>query len=151
MDSGETGEDLKDLLRKDFTAQSGKVSPSKPLSSLVHAIRTPEFQQQQITAYVDRLHNKVLKIVPSGYHPYTRNDYLQSNLGKATALDQHVNRPEYVAKDFCDTLNTFFRKRSAEWGEKRAEYEEDLIKHYGTNRRMISPEKRYEHLEENLN
>lgn len=155
--NGQTGKDLKDILRKDFTAKSGKVGTSKPLSALVRAISTPEFQQQQITDYIDRLHDKVLKIVPSGYHPYTLNDYLQSDLGKATTLDHHINRPGYVANDFSDALNVFFRKyptiskNPAEWGDKRAEYEKELIEHYGTNRRMTNPEKRFRHLKENLN
>ncbi|UJR11430.1 hypothetical protein I4U23_015610 [Adineta vaga] len=144
-----TGKELKDFIRADFQKKI-KTAPSKPLEVLVNAISNKEFQEMQVVDFIDRLNKEVLPIKPTGFKSYTINDYLQSNLGKAVALDQHVNAPGYVKDDFGKALQHLFTKypklskNPAEWGSDRAKYETELIHYYGTHRRTNDPIKRYE-------
>lgn len=150
-----TGNELKKSIRKDFQEQI-KLAPSKALEVLVNAISSKEFQEIQVVDFIDRLHKQVLPIKPTGYESYTINDYLQSNLGKAVTLDQHVNRPGYVKKDFGDALKHLFTKypklskNPAEWGSHRETYEAELVDYYGRNRRMTDAVSRYNKLKEDF-
>ncbi|CAF4016653.1 unnamed protein product [Rotaria sp. Silwood1] len=150
-----TGNELKDSIRKDFQKKV-KSASSKPLEVLVNAVSSKELQEKQVIDSVNRLHQQVLSIKPTGYESYTLNDYLQSNLGRGLALDQHVNRPGYVKKDFGQALKHLFNKyknlskNPAEWGSNREKYEAELVDYYGQNRRMTDAVKRYNELKKDL-
>ncbi|CAF1091414.1 unnamed protein product [Adineta ricciae] len=144
----QTGNELKTSLRKDFQEKI-KSAPSKPLEALVNAISGKEYQELQVVDFVDRLHKQVLPKQPVGYKSYTIGDYLQSNFGRAVALDHHINRPGYIALDFGKALTNLFTKypdlskNPDDWGENREKYETELIEYYGVNRRMHDPVNRF--------
>lgn len=159
-----TGADLKTLIRKDFSesifTQKQKVE-SPPLGAILKAITHEKFQEQQILDFSKRMRSEVLEIKPSGSE-YKLKDFLKSPLGKATALDHHINRPGYVSSDFGATLKRFFDKNPslskspASWGDNHALYELEILEDYGKTRRMavvhgrsVAPG-RYQHLKDNL-
>lgn len=83
-------------------------------------------------------------------YEYKIKDYVKSHLGKATVLDQSINRPDHVVKHFGDALNAFFQsnpnvpKKPAEWGRQHANYESQIIEYYGKHRPgMTDPFKRF--------
>ncbi|NQD93396.1 SH3 domain-containing protein [Pseudomonas sp. CrR25] len=159
-----TGAELKKLIRKDFSeaifTQKQKVE-SFPLGAILNAITHEKFQEQQILDFSKRMRSEVLEIKPSGSE-YKLKDFLKSPLGKATALDHHINRPGYVSTDFGAALKRFFDKNPsiskspANWGDKHAVYELEILEDYGKARRMaivhgtsVAPS-RYQHLKEKL-
>lgn len=98
---------------------------------------------------------------------------MKSKLGKATALDHHINRPGYVAKDFGKALDNFFDKKDEEveeynkgkeekdhkekvsrnpvdWGTNHSNYEEEILEDYGKNRRGTDMENRYNKMKAKL-
>ncbi len=159
-----TGAELKKLIRKDFSeaifTQKQRIE-SFPLGAILKAITHEKFQEQQILDFSKRMRSEVLEIKPSGSE-YKLKDFLKSPLGKATALDHHINRPGYVSTDFGAALKRFFDKRPsiskspASWGDKHAAYELEILEDYGKARRMaivhgtsVAPS-RYQHLKEKL-
>ncbi len=175
-----TGIELRHLIAKGFDSSSYK---SKlvciPLQSISKAIKDPDFQDLQITDAKKRL-VKILNIdVSTGKASYKLSAFLKSKLGKATALDHHINRPNYVKYDFPKSLNRFFAKQDAliveqnktragdkqlkklsrnpaDWGADHAAYEKLILDDYGKTRRMsesngvsVAP-KRYAHLKKEL-
>ncbi|WP_346881799.1 hypothetical protein [uncultured Algibacter sp.] len=169
-----TGADLKTLIRKGFTkAQFKKKLKCKPLVSIVFAANDKDFQAKQVEDFIDRLRNKVLPIKPKGY-TYTLKDYLKSKLGKATALDHHINRPGYVKTDFGKALDNFFiakdkevtdfnktvkvekdKKKKIErdpskWGIDHGAYEKSILDDYGKNRRGTDMPNRYSKMKAKL-
>lgn len=163
-----TGSALKKKVRDGFKkSQSGKKIKCKPLEPIVKAASDKDFQAKQIADFIKRL-NKVLKIKPVGY-TYQLKDYLKSKLGKATALDHHINRPAYVDTDFGKALNNFFSKKDkeveafnkgkkkedqkekvsrnpSEWGAEHSTYEKTILDDYGKNRRGTDMKKRYNNM-----
>src|SRR5690606_23955389 len=122
-----TGAELKRLLREGFneTAFSRKQKiGSIPLSSILKSITHEKFQEQQVLDFAKRLKHEVMEIKPFGSE-FKLKDYLKSPLGKATALDHHINRPGYVSRDFGAALQRFFdRNPSAaqepvNWGDNQ--------------------------------
>lgn len=103
----------------------------------------------------------VLKIKPSGYE-FNVSDILKSALGKATALDHHINRPGYVDDDLGESLDRFFELNPqistdiSTWGESHSNYDIYILEDYGNNRKMamqagtsVAPS-RYTHLKNKL-
>lgn len=110
-----TGKDLKTKIREGFTKDTYKKKVRcAPLEPIVKAVNDKDFQAKQLKDFIDRLKNKVLVIKPKGHTSYKLKDYLKSKLGKATALDHHINRPGYVATDFGKALDNFFTKKDKE-------------------------------------
>ena len=159
-----TGADLKKLIRKDFSetafTQKQKIE-SCPLGAILKAITHEKFQEQQVLDFSKRMRNEVLEIKPSG-SDYRLKEFLTSPLGKATALDHHINRPGYVGTDFGASLKRFFDKNSgisknpANWGSSHTVYEQEILEDYGNTRRMaivngssVAPG-RYNHLKDEL-
>ncbi|CAF3586474.1 unnamed protein product, partial [Rotaria sp. Silwood2] len=150
---GVTGEALKKALRQDFSTPTKSLQSSKALGPLVCAIRSPLFQLKQIQDFIYRLNNVVLKIVPIGYK-FPIINFLRTDLGRATVLDQHVNHPGYVATDFAAALNytsksypDLIRGPYMEWSHS---YERILLEYYGTHRRMTDAVKKYNNLKNQL-
>lgn len=147
-----TGSELKTKIRDGFNAQNYKKKVQCiPIEPLINAAKDPYFQAKQIEDFILRLRNKVLPIIPQGYE-YKISDYLKSKLGKATALDQHINRPAYVKEDFGKALTYFFKenpsisKNPANWGIKHSEYEKLIIDYYGKKRRGTKMPIRYNNM-----
>jgi hypothetical protein len=123
---------------------------------MAHAVSSPLYQELQVKDFVDRLNHAIGK-KPSGYD-YPIKDYLQSPLGRATALDQDVNAPGATANSMKASLDHFFQqnphapRNPAEWGANRAAYETSILQDYGPSRYMaqvngvsVAPQ-RYAHL-----
>ncbi|EKS9884392.1 hypothetical protein BTK96_001305 [Burkholderia pyrrocinia] len=135
------GDDLYRALRRDCSKDTmGKVIKCPPVASMAHAVSSPLYQELQIKDFVDRL-NQAINKSPSGY-PYRIKDYLQSPLGRATALDQDVNYPGATAGSMQASLDRFFKnhpqasRNPAEWGANRATYETSILQDYGPTRSM---------------
>lgn len=144
-----TGSALKTKIREGFKeSEFKKKLKCAPLEPIAKASQDKDFQAKQVADFIDRLKNKVLPIKPSGYS-YALSAFLKSKLGKATALDHHINRPGYVKTDFGKALDTFFAanptvsKNPGEWGDKHAEYEKTILDDYGVNRRGTDMKGRY--------
>lgn len=112
-----------------------------PLAVIAHAITSKSFETKQLMDFLTRLRDRVLPSMPRGYR-YTVAQYFQSDLSRAAALDQSVNRPGYVTRDIGRSLDALFShhqglsKNPDEWGANRAQYEREVIDHYGNNREM---------------
>ncbi|QOT80474.1 hypothetical protein [Cupriavidus basilensis] len=131
-----------DIIRKGCSAQNfGKKIANIPLASIVHAISDPRFERRQVMDFLVRLRVRILPFKPNGYQ-YSIASYFQSDLGRATALDHHVNRPHYVERDIGRSLDRFFAnhpnvsRNPAEWGAQRSAHEKKIVEHYGHHREM---------------
>ncbi|WP_162068637.1 hypothetical protein [Burkholderia sp. THE68] len=158
-----TGARLKALIRQDCNADKyNKEIESIPLAPIVNAINSKAFEKRQLMDFIDRLRDEVLPRNPSNYsHPISA--YFLSDLGRAVALDQSVNRPAYVAPDVGAALDRFFARHPtisrdpSGWGGNHAQYETEIVEDYGNHRRMaringvsVAPA-RYTHLRSQLN
>jgi hypothetical protein len=137
-----TGEKLKKLIRDGCSKSSFKsMVKNVPLAVIVHAISSRSYEKRQLMDFVDRLRNIVLPTIPANYS-HTVGEYFASDLGRATALDQSVNRPSYVGPDIGKALDTFFSlhpsvsKNPGEWGDSRTAYESEILEIYGPTRQM---------------
>jgi hypothetical protein len=157
-----TGANLKKLIRNGCSIDNYRsMVENIPLAAIVHAISSKAYEKRQLLDFVDRLRNIVLPTVPAHYS-YTVGEYFTSDLGRATALDQSVNRPAYVGRDIGKALNTFFSrhpsvsKDPSGWGDNHAAYEAEILEIYGPTREMaraggvsVAPA-RYSSLKNNL-
>lgn len=173
-----TGSSLKTKIREGFDSSSYNTKlKCEILEPIVKAMKDPDFQSLQILDVKKRL-NSVSKFKPSGYS-YRVKDYLKSKLGKAVALDHHINRPAYVKPDLGKALDNFFTAKDSEvdeynknkekkdqkakisrnpadWGDSHSDYETTILEDYGVNRRMSKrngvsvASGRYEHLKTEL-
>ncbi|WP_454806950.1 hypothetical protein [Paraburkholderia fungorum] len=137
-----TGGPLKDLMRRGCSAANfGQKVKSVPLAVIAHAITSRSYETKQLMDFLSRLRDKVLPATPRGYH-YTIAQYFQSDLGRAAALDQSVNRPGYVTRDIGKALDALFShhpelsRNPDEWGSNRAQYEREVVGNYGNSREM---------------
>jgi hypothetical protein len=140
-----TGQNLKSLIRENCSFENfRKKSKNVPLSSIVNAITNKAFERKQIMDFVTRLRKSILPINPTGYL-YPIGAYFKSDLGRASALDHHVNRPAYVSRDIGRALDGFFEgnqdipKNPENWGVNRGAYELQIVDSYGRNREMAKP------------
>ena len=150
-----TGKDLKNKIRDGFSIDNFKKNVQCiSIEPLINAARDPYFQAKQIEDFITRLRYKVLPIKPLGYE-HQLKDFLKSKLGKATVLDQHINRPAYVKEDFAKALDDFFKQNSKlsknpnEWGSEHKKNEEDILEIYGKNRRGTQMSVRYTQMKNN--
>lgn len=153
---GITGSALKSKIREGFTKnKNGTSVPCPPLEPLINLCKDIDYQRIQIEDFAKRLNENVLQIKPSGYSSLL-NVYLKSKLGKATALDHHINRPGYVASDFGGALKRFHNKHPkvsidpGTWGDEHSNYEQLILDDYGKNRRGTDMPKRYNDLKKKL-
>jgi len=118
----------------------GKPVTSKMAAPFVRLGRNPAFQDKQVIDAVARL-RMVLKLKPLGYD-YTVADFLKTRLGRALALDEHVNKSSHVEpylgealdrmiKFYLDRKGVAVSKNPKDWGEERETYETKLIEIYG--------------------
>src|SRR5690606_22237325 len=151
----ETGAILKEKIRNGFNADNFKKKvQSIPIEPLINAAKDSYFQAKQVEDFIQRLNKEVLPLRPTGYS-YKISDYLKTKLGKATVLDQHINRPGYVTDDFAKSLNNFFNKNTQvsknpnNWGDNHRTYEEEILEHYGVNRRGTDMSARFRKMKNN--
>jgi hypothetical protein len=137
-----TGRPLQSLIRQGCSAANfGKNIKSTPLAVIAHAIISESYETKQLMDFLSRLRKEVLPRMPAGYR-YTIAQYFQSDLGRAVALDQSVNRHNYVIRDIGKSLNAMFSrhpglsKNPDEWGANREQYEREVIDDYGDSREM---------------
>jgi hypothetical protein len=137
-----TGKDLKDIIRAGCSTDTYKHRLDNiPLSVIVHAITDKRYERLQLMDFITRLRNDILPVNPLK-HSFPIASYFRSDLGRATALDQHVNRPGHVRRDIGQALDHFFSSHSSvpkdpeEWGAQRTLYELEIIEYYGHNREM---------------
>jgi hypothetical protein len=133
---------LRDLMRQGCSdANFGQKVKSVPLAAIAHAITSKSYETKQLMDFLSRLRERVLPSMPRGYH-HTIGQYFQSDLGRAAALDQSVNRPGYVTRDIGKSLDAMFSNHPGlsrnpdEWGANRAQYEREAVDHYGNSREM---------------
>ncbi len=136
------GAGLKKLIRNGCSKESFKsMIKNVPLAAIVHAISSKSYEKRQLMDFIDRLRDTVLPTVPTNYS-HTVGEYFASDLGRATALDQSVNRPSYVGPDIGKALDEFFSrypsasKNPGEWGDNRSIYESEILEIYGPTRKM---------------
>ena len=131
-----------------------KFVPNKAVAIFAEAIDTDEYKELQVLDFIDRL-RLALNIIPKGYN-YQIASYVKSNLGKATVLDHHVNRPNNVSKYFGIALDSFFSKNPNvsknpnTWGALHNKYEKEIIDYYGVNRDGTDMPTRYMELKKKL-
>ncbi|MDE0535188.1 hypothetical protein, partial [Tenacibaculum sp. L6] len=173
------GKELKKEIRKGFESSTYKQKlECELLEPIVKAFKDSDFQSLQIIDTKKRL-DTVIKFKPKGYS-YKISSYFKSKLGKATALDHHINRPAYVKTDLGKALDNFYTKKDKEiedfnkkekdekkhktkisrnpddWGNSHSEYEKEILDDYGVNRRMSKSNgvsvapSRYNHLKTEL-
>jgi hypothetical protein len=150
-----TGNSLYTKLREGCTnATFGQRIKQKPLAVIAHAIRNDEFQDKQVKDFATRL-RLVRTLIPVGY-AHSLAEYFLTDLGQATALDEHVNRPANVAVDIGKALDVFFhahptvKKDPSTWGESHATYESEIIAYYGERRNMSDCYSRFANLRSRL-
>jgi hypothetical protein len=137
-----TGDGLKQLIRQGCSESNYKKSIKNiPLSSIVHAISAKSYEKRQLMDFIDRLRNNVLPTIPANYS-YPVSSYFKSDLGRATALDQSVNRPANVGRDIGAALDRFFARHPTvsrnpgDWGDNQGTYEHEILEIYGPSRDM---------------
>jgi hypothetical protein len=151
-----TSIELKELLRdsSNFNKANNKKKAkyqSKPLAAIARAIKHDSFLRIQLKDFIDQL-NYVLKLkvkISDKSEKYLVADLVKSNLGRATVIDQHVNRPAYVVTDLQSAIKEFIAiKKIAEKdpflsGEYNEGYEKEFIEIYGNKRRGTDMVKRF--------
>lgn len=150
-----TGDQLHAKMREGCSqATFGQNIRKKPLAVIAHAIADDEFQDKQVKDFVDRL-RLVNTLTPVGY-THSISEYFLTDLGRATALDHHVNRPGNVVKDVGKALDVFFHAHStvqrdpSTWGDSHAAYESEILSYYGEHRHMNDCHPRFAHLKSRL-
>lgn len=116
--------------------------PNPAIAVLAHALSDVRYQKLQLRDFVKRL-RQCMAAKPTGY-AYTTGEYFQGDLGRATVLDESVNRPGHVADDLASSLDHLYSthptapRNPNDWGQSRATLERALADHYGITRRMAT-------------
>jgi len=131
------GQNLKEKLRVGCSQSTqGNVIQCKPVSVLSCAIGSPSYVEVQILDFITRLRNVLLE-VPTSYN-FKIGELFKSEFGRATVLDESVNRPSHVPDSVKRALDKFFlahatvSKDVATWGGSHAAYEREILVYYGT-------------------
>ena len=131
------GQNLKEKLRVGCSQSTqGNVIQCKPVSVLSCAIGSPSYVEVQILDFITRLRNVLLE-VPTSYN-FKIGELFKSDFGRATVLDESVNRPSHVPDSVKRALDKFFlahatvSKDVATWGSSHAAYEREILVYYGT-------------------
>ncbi|MDE1714406.1 hypothetical protein PWG14_17995 (plasmid) [Chromobacterium amazonense] len=152
-----TAKELKSALRdpKNYNAITYKKTDkyeSKPLAAILKAIKHDDFMDFQVDDFIQQLREVLAKKVTLDNKKYPISSIVKSELGRATVLDQYVNRPALVASDLKKSILAFLLKHRdvksdpATWGENHAKYEAEFIEHYGNHRQGTDMVKRFKKL-----
>jgi hypothetical protein len=80
------------------------------------------------------------------------SDYFKSELGRATVLDQHVNKPAYVVTDIKAAVHSYIagnpnvKPDPATWGADHSKIEAGVLEIYGKARRGTDMPNRFKKL-----
>ncbi len=152
-----TGTELKKLIRdpKKFNKinrQKKLLQESKPLAAIIKAIKHERFLEHQVSDFVKRL-KKVMNIkITDGKIVGKVSDYFKSELGRATVLDQHVNKPAYVVTDIKAAVHSYIagnpnvKPDPATWGADHSKIEAGVLEIYGKARRGTDMPNRFKKL-----
>jgi hypothetical protein len=139
-----TGEPLREKIRVGCELSTyHHYLPNPAIAVLAHALSDVRYQKLQLRDFVTRL-RRCIADKPTAY-PYRIEEYLQSDLGRATVLDESVNRPGHVSDDVATSLDHLYAtyptapRNPGDWGQNRKTLERALVDHYGATRRMASP------------
>ncbi len=155
-----TGSALKTKIRDGFAKSNyGDAVECRPMEPIINLMNDIDFQTKQITDFIARM-NSALAKTPTGYSN-SISTYVKSNLGKATVLDQDVNRPGHVKDCFGDALDSFFKsnpkvdKDPSKWGADFGKNEKAILEIYGPlrssgNYTMTDGQGRYDKLKAKL-
>jgi len=131
------GQSLKEKLRVGCSQSTlGNVIQCKPVSVLSCAIGSQSYVEVQILDFITRLRNVLLE-VPTSYN-FKIGELFKSEFGRATVLDESVNRPSHVPDSVKRALDKFFlahaavSKDVATWGSSHSAYEREILVYYGT-------------------
>lgn len=148
------GDQLKKALRKDCTEAMYTTQTTiscRPVSSMACAIALAPYVRLQIKDFAEQL-REVVDAKLDGY-TFKVGELFRSELGRAAALDEYVNRPKYMVIDVKLAVDKFFENNSAvskdlsTWGARHAEYECQIVELYGENRpKMTDSLNRYKKL-----
>jgi hypothetical protein len=149
--------ELKNKLRSECDASTyGKIIQCRPVSVMACAVGSSPYIKLQIYDFIKRL-RKVLLETPNTYD-FTIGQLFLSTLGRATALDESVNRPANVVKNLKRALDKFFlqnpsiSKDITTWGSNHAMHERKITDIYGPDRPgMTDPTDRYNKIKADLN
>lgn len=152
-----TGKELKSTLRdaKKYNSVTYKKTDkyeSKPLAAILKAIRHDDFMDFQVDDFIQQLKEVLNKKITIDNNKYKISSFVKSELGRATVLDQYVNRPGLVASDLKKSITAFLLKYKdvksdpATWGTSHEKYEMEFIEHYGNNRQGTDMVKRFKKL-----
>lgn len=137
------GPDLMTKVRAKNNSVDGKNTKNSVIDCFIRLCRNDNFQDKQIYDYVVRLRSdKVLQspLVDSkgALFPYLLGEYLRSNVGRAIALDENVNKPTHTPYFLGAALEQLFVNRPALKGTNPATWaaadEQALIKLYAVYR-----------------
>jgi hypothetical protein len=114
----------------------------KIMGPLRDAGADPDFQKKQVCDFNARLVSAV-NVTPNGYTG-TIQDYVTSEKSAAYVLDQSVNAPALVSRDFGKALKTFYAanpkasKEPSGWtAAERAKYEKQITANYAAERKLV--------------
>ncbi len=135
---------LKSKLREGCSSSTfGHTFISPAIESMANAASLKEYIKIQVEDFIERLRlalNKTPKKNHTTLYDYPISSYLKSVLGHAAVLDQDVNAPAWVSRDFGKALNHFFESNPTVsqnpnvWGSQSSVYEREIINYYGVNR-----------------
>ncbi|MBX9296440.1 hypothetical protein K5M33_10645 [Chromobacterium vaccinii] len=140
-----TAVELKNLLRDSSkfnkkTNSKKEKQESRPLAAIIKALKHEYFLEHQVQDFIKRLRLVMNLKITDGKISGKVSDYLKSELGRATALDQHVNRPAYVTTDIKSAVHAYIAKHPdvkpdpATWGTNHAKIESGVLEIYGNAR-----------------
>lgn len=152
-----TAKELKTALRdpKNYNAITYKKTDkyeSKPLAAILKAIKHDDFVDFQVDDFIQQLREVLAKKVTLENKKHPISSLVKSDLGRATVLDQYVNRPVLVVSDLKKSILAFLLKHKdvksdpATWVENHAKYEAEFIEHYGNHRQGTDMVKRFKKL-----
>jgi hypothetical protein len=147
-----TNKDLKAGLRNMCSSDNFKKTiDCKPIYDLSNSISQPIFIKQQLLDFIDRLH----LICKLKVNDLEVEDIFKSELGLATALDHHVNRPSNVISHIKKAIKDLHKEHPnisedvSTWGSSHSDNENKLIDIYGCSRTdMTDGANRFEKLKE---
>jgi hypothetical protein len=151
-----TGSELKTLIRNGFdeaaytshhSSQHTPAPPNIPLASLLQATSDTRYISLQVDDFIERYHAVMAKVVPNT-EGLTVSQVFYTKLGRATALDEDVNRPSHVVNDIKNAIHHIGHPVST-WPTNPAQrqiIELQVVEYYGLHRNMTHPVERFNNL-----
>jgi hypothetical protein len=139
---------------KEYLCQKNPEVAKKVMTPLKQAGEEPAFQKQQVLDYNSRLLEMLKNRKPKG-HDFPLRSYVTSERGTALLLDQSVNAPNNLTRNFGQALDRFYTdhpgvsRNPSQWMSNRQQYEKEILEHYKSHRTMTDSEVRCERIATN--